>query len=132
MKLLYTLLALTLVTGISAKAQQARDTIRPATDAKTVGARKEMMAELGLTKKQAAQFKEVNKEFAPKIKALRTDSTLDKKARRQQLMDLMKQRDDKLKTFLTPEQVTKMHDLQQEQMKNRRKGGKDEMEENSN
>lgn len=125
-KVLYTLLALTLLAGIKANAQ--RDTVRPAGDTKTEGARKKMVAELGLTKKQAAQFKEVNKEFAPKIKALRADSTAGKMQKRKQVMDLMKERDEKLKTFLTPEQMDKMHELQKEQMKNRR-NNKGNMEE---
>lgn len=120
MKVLYALLALLLVTGIKANAQQARDTIRPAGDSKTEGARKKMKTELGLTKKQAAQFKEVNQEFAPKVKALRADSTMGKMQKRKQLMDLAKQRDEKLKAFLTPEQMDKMHELQKDQMKNRR------------
>jgi Spy/CpxP family protein refolding chaperone len=125
-KVLYTLLALTLLAGIKANAQ--RDTIRPAGDSKTEGARKKMVAQLGLTKKQASQFKEVNKEFAPKIKALRADSATGKMQKRKQLMDLMKERDEKLKNFLTPEQMDKMHELQKEQMKNRR-NNKGNMEE---
>jgi len=87
-----------------------------------------MVAELGLSKKQAQQFKEVNKEFAPKLKALRADSSMGKMQKRRQMMDIMKQRDEKLKTFLTPEQMDKMHELQKEQMKNKR-NNKGKMEE---
>ena len=126
MKVLYAIFALLLITGIKTNAQ-VRDTIRPAGDAKTEGNRKKMMEELKLTKLQAKQFKEVNQEFAPKVKALRADSTLGKMQKRKQLMDLSNQRDEKLKTFLTPEQMDKMHELQKEQMKNKRnnKGEKD-------
>jgi len=126
MKVLYAIFALLLITGIKTNAQ-VRDTIRPAGNAKTEGNRKKMMEELKLTKLQAKQFKEVNQEFAPKVKALRADSTLGKMQKRKQLMDLSNQRDEKLKTFLTPEQMDKMHELQKEQMKNKRnnKGEKD-------
>jgi len=118
-KLLYAMLSLLLITGARANAQ-GRDTLRPASPEKVENARKKMVAELGLSKKQAQQFKEVNQEFAPKIKALRADSSTGKMQKRKQMMDIMKQRDEKLKTFLTPEQMDKMHDLQKDQMKNRR------------
>lgn len=130
-KLLYAMLSLLLITGARANAQQGRDTLRPATTEKVENTRKKMVAELGLSKKQAAQFKEVNQEFAPKIKALRADSSTGKLQKRKQLMDIMKQRDEKLKTFLTPEQMDKMHDLQKDQLKNRR-GKKGKMEDDNN
>ena len=131
MKLLNTLLAALLITGIHANAQQARDTIRPAGNAKTEGGRKKMMEDLKLSKLQAKQFKEVNAEFAPKIKALRADSTQGKMQKRRQLMQLMQQREEKLKTFLTPEQMDKMRQLRKEQMQNRRNGKGKEEEEDS-
>jgi len=120
MKLHNTLLAALIITGIHANAQETRDTIRPAGNTKTEGARKKMMEDLKLTKQQAKQFKEVNAEFSPKLKALRNDSTLDKKQRRKQAMDLIQQRQEKLKTFLTPEQMDKMREMQKGQMQNRR------------
>ena len=130
MKVLYAIFALLLITGIKTNAQ-VRDTIRPAGDAKTEGNRKKMMEELKLTKLQAKQFKEVNQEFAPKVKALRADSTLGKMQKRKQLMDLANQRDEKLKAFLTPEQMDKMHEFQKEQMKNK-KNNKGQMDDNDN
>ena len=129
MKILYTLLAALTILTAGANAQTARDTIRPAAGAaKAEGMKKKMVAELGLSKKQEQQFKEVNAEFGPKVKALRADSTTGKMQKRRQLMQLMQQRDEKLKTFLTPAQMDKMHDLQKEQMKNKR-NNKGKMEE---
>jgi len=129
MKILYTLLAALTILTAGANAQTARDTIRPAAGAaKAEGMKKKMVAELGLSKKQEQQFKEVNAEFGPKVKALRADSTTGKMQKRRQLMQLMQQRDEKLKTFLTPAQMDKMHDLQREQMKNKR-NNKGKMEE---
>jgi hypothetical protein len=86
-----------------------------------------MASELGLSRKQAAQLKEVNAEFGPKIKALRSDSTADKRQKRQQVMQLMQQREEKVKGILTPEQMDKYRQLQKEQLKNRRNNkGKEE------
>ena len=136
MKLLYAFLALLLVTGAAAKAQDTRDTIRPAAGENTPEKmRVKMITELGLTKKQAQQLKEVNAEYMPKIKALRTDSTMDRRDKRKQVTQLMQQREDKLKTILTPDQMTKYRELQKEQMQERRKkkdGDNEDMSETIN
>jgi Spy/CpxP family protein refolding chaperone len=127
MKTLYAMMAFLLLAGVGANAQ-ARDTVRPApTTGKAEGMKKKMKEELGLSKKQASQLKEINAEFAPKIKALRSDSTAGRKEKRQQVMQLMQQREEKIKTILTPEQMDKYHELQKEQLKNRRNNkGKEE------
>ena len=120
MKTLYAMMAFLLLAGVRVNAQ-ARDTVRPATTAgKAQGMKKKMAEELGLSKKQSAQLKEVNAEFGPKIKALRSDSTADKRQKRQQVMQLMQQRDEKIKGILTPEQMDKYRELQKERPKNRR------------
>ncbi len=116
----FILLAFVLIAALPALAQQ-RDTIRPASKP-IENNRKQMMAELNLTKKQLQEFKALNTEYGPKLKALRSDSTLDKKQRRQQVMQLTQERDEKIKSILTPEQVTKYKELQKEQMENRRNG----------
>ena len=114
------MMAFLLLAGARVNAQ-ARDTVRPAPGTgKAEGMKKKMVAELGLSKKQAAQLKEVNAEFGPKIKALRSDSTADKRQKRQQVMQLMQQREEKVKGILTPEQMDKYLELQKEQRKNRR------------
>jgi len=122
----YTLLTVLLIAGVPALAQQGRDTIRPASTSRPQeNMRKKMVEELGLTKKQAGELKEINKEFAPKIKALRTDSTVDKKQKRQQVMQLMKDRDEKIKGVLSPEQLTKYQEMEKEQLQKRGKKGMD-------
>ena len=121
MKPLYTLLALLLIATLPALAQQGRDTVRPATQP-AVNKHRQMAEELGLSKKQAKELKEVNAEFVPKIKELRADSTLEKRQKRQQVMQLMQQREDKVKGILTPDQLTKYQQWQKEQRQNRRNG----------
>jgi hypothetical protein len=117
----YALVTLLLIAGVPALAQQGRDTIRPASGARPPeNRRKQMAEELGLTKKQAGELKEINQEFAPKIKALRADSTIDKKQKRQQVMQLMKDRDDKIKGVLSPEQLTKYREMEKQQILKRR------------
>ncbi len=120
-KPLYPLFALLLIATLPALAQQGRDTVRPATQP-AVNKHRQMAEELGLSKKQAKELKEVNAEFAPKIKALRSDSTLERRQKRQQVMQLVQQREDKIKGILTPDQLTKYQQLQKEQMRNRRNG----------
>jgi protein CpxP len=123
----YTLLTVLLITGVPALAQQGRDTIRPASTTRPQESkRKKMVEELGLTKKQAGELKEINKEFAPKIKALRADSTMDKKQKRQQVMQLMKDRDDKIKGVLSPEQQAKYQEMEKQQLQNRRNNKEDD------
>jgi len=126
MKTFYAMIAFLLLTGIRANAQ-ARDTVRPATTTgdKAEGMKKKMKEELGLSKKQASQLKEINAEFGPKIKALRSDSTAGRKEKRQQVMQLVQQREEKIKTILTPEQMDKYRALQKEQLKNRRNKGEE-------
>ncbi|HEY4147719.1 MAG TPA: hypothetical protein VGM41_02255 [Chitinophagaceae bacterium] len=116
----FILLAFVLIAALPAAAQQ-RDTIRPASRP-IENNRKQLMEELNLTKKQLQEFKALNGEYGPKLKALRSDSTLDKKQRRQQVMQLAQEREDKIKDILTPEQMTKYRELQKEQMQNRRNG----------
>jgi hypothetical protein len=109
------------------QAQEKRDTIRAKN---TVEAKQKIADELGLDKKNAKELKEVNKEFAGKLKELRTDSSLTKMQKRTQMRSLMEQREAKLKTILTAEQLAKYKELQKEQIKNRRnnQGKKEEMD----
>ncbi|MFM2362204.1 MAG: hypothetical protein RLZZ316_1106 [Bacteroidota bacterium] len=109
------------------QAQEKRDTIRAKN---TVEAKQKIADELGLDKKKAKELKEVNKEFAGKLKELRTDSSLTKMQKRTQMRSLMEQREAKLKTILTAEQLVKYKELQKEQIKNRRnnQGKKEEMD----
>ncbi len=110
------------------QAQEKRDTIRAKN---SIEAKQKIADELGLDKKKAKELKEVNKEFAGKLKELRTDSSLTKMQKRTQMRSLMEQREAKLKTILTAEQLAKYKELQKEQIKNRRnnQGKKEEMDE---
>ncbi|TAH03812.1 MAG: hypothetical protein EAZ16_06930 [Sphingobacteriales bacterium] len=109
------------------QAQEKRDTIRAKN---SIEAKQKIADELGLDKKKAKELKEVNKEFAGKLKELRTDSSLTKMQKRTQMRSLMEQREAKLKTILTAEQLAKYKELQKEQIKNRRnnQGKKEEMD----
>lgn len=117
MKYLLSLLLVSIVFTDGLLAQEKRDTIRAKN---SIEAKQKIADELGLDKKKAKELKEVNKEFAGKLKELRTDSSLTKMQKRMQMRSLMEQREAKLKTILTTEQLVKYKELQKEQIRNRK------------
>lgn len=117
MKHLLSLLLVSILFTDGLLAQEKRDTIRAKN---SIEAKQKIADELGLDKKKAKELKEVNKEFAGKLKELRTDSSLTKMQKRMQMRSLMEQREAKLKTILTTEQLVKYKELQKEQIRNRK------------
>jgi hypothetical protein len=117
MKHLLSLLLASILFTDGLLAQEKRDTIRAKN---SIEAKQKIADELGLDKKKAKELKEVNKEFAGKLKELRTDSSLTKMQKRMQMRSLMEQREAKLKTILTTEQLVKYKELQKEQIRNRK------------
>jgi Spy/CpxP family protein refolding chaperone len=67
-----------------------------------------VMKDLGLTDEQKTQIKEIVKDYQPKLKALREDTTLDRKAKREQMKTLREEMMTKIRTILTPEQQAKL------------------------
>jgi hypothetical protein len=75
-----------------------------------------LVKELGLSKDQAKQFKEINKEYAQKAKDVRGD----KEARK----ELFDERDAKIKAILSDEQFEKLKAVRKEEMKDRPNKGR--------
>ncbi len=107
--------------AVMSQAQTAPATTNPATTKQETKKedRKKMIADLNLTSEQAKQMKDVNKEFKDKARALKDDQSLDKKEKRQQFLALNKERSEKMNSFLTPEQQSK---LKKDKKAGRRKG----------
>ncbi len=70
--------------------------------------RKKMVADLNLTSDQAKQMKDVNKNFKDKAHAIKDNQSFSKKEKKQQLAALKKERTDKMNSFLTQEQQSKL------------------------
>lgn len=79
-----------------------------------------MAEELGLSADQKTKMQELNKEFAPKMKALREDTTLSKEDKMAKAKALNEERSTKVKAILTAEQFEKWQKMQQ---KHRGPGG---------
>lgn len=67
--------------------------------------------ELGLTDAQKAQVKEIMAANRPKMKAIRDDATLDRKAKREQQKALLEESITKVRAILTAEQQAKFDTL---------------------
>jgi Spy/CpxP family protein refolding chaperone len=100
------------LTGIAvmSQAQTAPATTNPATTKQETkkDERKKMMADLNLTSDQAKQMKDISKDFKDKARAIKDNQSLGKKEKKQQLLALNKERSDKMNSFLTPEQQSKL------------------------
>ena len=66
--------------------------------------------DLGLSEDQKAKMKTIRAEYKPKIKALRADTTLTPKQKREQLKALMLDQRKATNAILTPEQRAKLAD----------------------
>lgn len=81
---------------------------------------KKMRSELNLTSEQKAVVKEQNAAFKEKAVSIKDDKSLGKKEKRQKMMDLQKERNDKMSTVLSEDQMKKMKDMHK---KSPNKGG---------
>lgn len=104
--------ALVSITSVSfaQEQQQANKELTP--EMRAERATKKMTADLSLTKDQIEKVKAINLEFAKKRDAMKAESTQDKEANKA----LRAEMDAKFKTVLTPEQMTKMKELEKERM----------------
>lgn len=81
--------------------------------------RLEMMAKtLNLTEPQKAQVKTIQDEMAPKMQAIRDNTSLSREQRRAQMQPIRTEMQDRIKQVLTPEQQTK-YDAMMAQMRAR-------------
>jgi hypothetical protein len=93
-------------------AQQKKDSVSVKAE------RAALKKEMGLSKKQAKEIKSVRTHYNSRLKAIAADSTLSKEQQKQQKRQLLKERQQKTDSLLTPEQRTKAREL----MKQRKKG----------
>lgn len=96
--------------AVMSQAQTAPATTNPATTKQETkkDERKKMMADLNLTSEQTKQMKDVNKDFKDKAHTIKDNQSLSKKEKKQQLASLTKERTNKMNSFLTPEQQSKL------------------------
>ncbi len=85
----------------------------------------ELSAKLNLTEEQKAQIKPILEEQAPKMKAIRDDSSLDRRGKMQKAMEVRSETDSKIRPILTKEQqdiLDAEREKMRENMKKRRRG----------
>ena len=84
----------------------------------------EMAKEMGLTKEQQMQMKDIGNTSRGKLKAIKTDGTLDKNQKKAQVAEIRQAQDAQFKTVLSPEQYTKLKDMKNQRHANaKRKRG---------
>lgn len=116
-KILSLVCLLFLFTGIS-RAQEPRDTIHASS---RVTGRPNMRDILGLSRDQAKKLKALNQDFRQQAEALKSDSTLDDRTRREKHHALMMERNRKMMDILTPEQQEKLRAYRKEHPRKREK-----------
>jgi Spy/CpxP family protein refolding chaperone len=75
-----------------------------------------MKTRLGLSDDQTAKIKNINDGFRSQLQKFRDNQSLNRSDKRDQFMALVKQRNDNIKSVLTPEQYDKMQDLRKQRM----------------
>lgn len=70
--------------------------------------RKKIRDDLNLTKEQSNEVKAINDKFKEEAKVVKEDESLSKEQKREKFKALNTERENKLKTTLTPEQQQKM------------------------
>ena len=78
---------------------------------------------LELTAAQLPKVEKLNLEYAEKMKEVRDQAGEDREAMRSKMMEMIKEKDAKLKAILSEEQWTKFEADRKERMQNRRGGG---------
>jgi periplasmic protein CpxP/Spy len=82
--------------------------------------RQAVKKELGLSRKQAREIKSVRKNYNGRLKAIGTDSTLSQEQQKQQKHQLLKERQQKTDSLLTPQQRVKARELMKEKRKEKK------------
>ncbi len=70
--------------------------------------KRELAADLNLSKEQKIKVKSIRESYKAKGNAVRNDATLSKEIRKEKIKELMKAQQEEMKTVLTPEQQTKL------------------------
>lgn len=117
MKKFFVLFAMMAIVSASAIAQdQAHQDPQKAAKDKTEWDQK-VKSELKMSADQSAKFDALNKEFAPKMEAIKSDASLNDEARKEKKMALMKEKQTRLAEFLSADQMTTYKRLVDEKMK---------------
>ncbi len=75
---------------------------------------KKMMKEMGLSKQQKVQLKELKKSNMGKREEIQNDKTLSDQQKKEKMMQLHKEQQEKMGAILTPEQREKMKEKMKE------------------
>lgn len=111
------LLAIILCLFICTQAQQKRDST---SNTGKYSRKVKQKQELGLSKKQVAQIKEVRQNSKNRLHTIEADSTLSKEQQKQKRHQLLIERQQKIDSLLTPEQRTRTRELMKEKRKDRK------------
>jgi len=84
----------------------------------------QMIKDLKLTDKQAADLKSLNEEFATKMKNDRESAKADRQKMRDNMKQMREDRNAKIKKILTDEQYQQYLKMEKDHHKDMRKGGK--------
>lgn len=103
------ILVFTLLLAGIAVSSYAQQTTSPGKEKEiTKEERKKISEALILTKEQSKELKATNEKFKEEVKALKEDESLSKEQKKEKFKALHTERENKLKTTLTPEQQQKM------------------------
>ncbi len=81
---------------------------------------KKLAEKLGLTEAQIAQIKPILQDEKQSVKALKADTTMDKKAKRGKLREIRRSHMEQILAILTPEQQVKFKEMMHEHRMHRR------------
>ena len=125
-KLFLAALAAAAVAGPALRADEPRpDASRPERRGGPGGPNLEQLSEqLGLSADQKARLAPVLKSQAEKLRALRDDQSLDRSAKMEKMRAIREEGNKAIAAVLTPEQVTKFHELREKMRERGPRGDK--------
>jgi Spy/CpxP family protein refolding chaperone len=79
---------------------------------------KKMQSELGLTSDQVAKMKADRENFKAKAEAIKNNTSLSEDQKKEQFMQLRKEREESLKSYLNADQIKKMEEMKSKRWDN--------------
>ena len=79
---------------------------------------KKMQSELGLTSDQVAKMKADRENFKAKAEAIKNNTSLSENQKKEQFMQLRKEREESLKSYLNADQIKKMEEMKSKRWDN--------------
>jgi Spy/CpxP family protein refolding chaperone len=100
---------------ISATAQQKRDTV--GFNGKQSKSKIKLKEELNLSKKQSRDIRTVNQRYKQELETVKADTSLSKEQQQQKRREIIRERQQKTDSLLTPEQRKKAREMLKERRK---------------